>query len=66
MAAERRIEEEPTGVDEELVSDSWVVDVMNGAGEQSSHDLQVCEHRLGWTETIKWGNLKVNTWNLAF
>lgn len=48
----RQQREEPTGVDEELVGDSRVVHVMDGTGKQSSHDLQVCEHRLGSTENF--------------
>ena len=36
----------PTGVDHELVGESWVIHVMDGAGKQDSHDLQAGEDRL--------------------
>lgn len=56
LYAESRNPGEHTGVDEELVCDSWMVDIMNGAGKQSSHDLQVCEHSLGWRKMSNQGH----------
>lgn len=35
-----------TGVNEELVGDSWVVDVVNCTGENGSKNFKVCENRL--------------------
>lgn len=37
---------ELTGVDEELIGDSRVVHIMDGAGKQGGEDLQISEHSL--------------------
>lgn len=33
-----------TGVDEVLVGDAWVVDIVDGSGEERCKSLEVCEH----------------------
>lgn len=37
---------ELTGVDEELIGNSGVIHVMDGAGKQGGQDLQISEHSL--------------------
>ncbi len=36
-----------TGVDEELIGNSRVIHIMDGAGKQSGEDLQISKHSLG-------------------
>lgn len=36
----------PTGVDEELVGDSRVIHIVDGAGKEGGEDLQIGEHSL--------------------
>jgi len=35
-----------TGINDVLVSDAWVVDIVNGCGEDRREHLNVCEHVL--------------------
>lgn len=40
-----------TGVDEELIGNSGVIHVMDGAGKQGGQDLQISEHSLDFKNT---------------
>lgn len=47
-----------TGVNEELVGDSWVVDVVNCTGENGSKNFKVCENRLKEKNTRMYGQCR--------